>query len=136
MLSFQVKNDNQHVALLMTQREIVGPAEFALDLEVRMKRANRQDCIRFFDISRLTINNSYLVFSDFKQHNYPPFVDSLKIQSNLDTSKKTHLIRITLEILPQLVILHFYAKKVYIHIKVDHFRWRIFILKHNMSSYQ
>ena len=39
------------MALLTTQKKIVGPAQFELDLEVRIKRAGRPPWFSIFSIS-------------------------------------------------------------------------------------
>ena len=45
---FKVRQDSSHVALLTTQKKIVGPAQFELDLEVRIKRAGRPPWFSIF----------------------------------------------------------------------------------------
>ena len=39
----QVKHEGQHVAQLVTRKEIVGPSDFELELEVRINRNGKSE---------------------------------------------------------------------------------------------
>ena len=53
----KVKHDNEHVGLLMTRKEIVGPAEFELDLEVRINKRGNSGRVLLV-LSSFSFNNS------------------------------------------------------------------------------